>query len=105
MPRKTTAMAKKTLAKAKEENEKIKSKGKKVTEKWKEIMDWKLKNSTQKWFFSLEEKEQSFLETTYLIVVQICPELSREDFLNRLSRTDKFNTWAKSVIKRAVWKW
>ena len=105
MPRKTTAMAKKTLAKAKKENEKIKSKGKKVTDRWKEIMEWKVKNSVQRWFFSLEEKEQNFLETTYMIVVQICPELSWEDFLYRLSKTDKFNTWAKSVIKKIVWKW
>jgi hypothetical protein len=55
-------------------------------------MEWKIKNSTQKRFFSLEEKEQSFLETTYMIVVQICSELSWEDFLKRLSKTDKFNT-------------
>jgi len=55
-------------------------------------MDWKVKNSVQRWFFSLEEKEQNFLETTYMIVVQICPELSWEDFLYRLSKTDKFNT-------------
>jgi hypothetical protein len=55
-------------------------------------MERKIKNSTQKRFFSLEEKEQSFLETTYMVVVQICPELSWEDFLKRLSKTDKFNT-------------
>ena len=55
-------------------------------------MEWKVKNATQRWFFSLEEKEQNFLETTYMIVVQICPELTWEDFLNRLSKTDKFNT-------------
>ena len=55
-------------------------------------MEWKIKNATQKWFFSLEEKEQAFLETTYMIVVQICPELTRENFLDRLRKSDKINT-------------
>ncbi len=103
MPKKNK-LGKEALAKVKEENKKIKSKGKKVTEKWKEIMEWKIKNSTQKRFFSLEEKEQSFLETTYMIVVQICSELSWEDFLKRLSKTDKFNTWASSIIKSVIRK-
>ena len=103
MPKKSK-ITKETLEKAKEENKKIKSKGKKVTERWKEIMEWKIKNSTQKRFFSLEEKEQSFLETTYMIVIQICPELSWEDFLIRLSKTYKFNTWASSIIKSVIKK-
>ena len=103
MPKKNK-LGKEALAKVKEENKKIKSKGKKVTEKWKEIMEWKIKNSTQKRFFSLEEKEQSLLETTYMIVVQMCPELSWEDFLKRLSKTDKYNTWASSIIKSVIRK-
>jgi len=101
---KNSKVTKEALEKAKEENKKTKSKGKKVTERWKEIMERKIKNSTQKRFFSLEEKEQSFLETTYMIVVQICPELSWEDFLKRLSKTDKFNTWASSIIKSVIRK-
>ena len=104
MTKKETA-SKKALTKEKKEVMKEKSKRKVVTEKWKEILEWKIKNATQRWFFSLEEKEQNFLETTYMIVVQICPELTWEDFLTRLSKTDKFNTWAKSIIKKVVWKW
>ena len=102
---KKESVSKESSEKAKKENMKEKSKRKVVTEKWKEIMEWKVKNSTQRWFFSLEEKEQNFLETTYMIVVQISPGLSWEDFLIRLSKTDKFNTWAKSIIKKVVWKW
>ena len=102
---KKETVSKKTPVKAKKEGIKEKLKRKVVTEKWKEIMEWKVKNATQRWFFSLEEKEQNFLETTYMIVVQICPELTWEEFLNRLSKTDKFNTWAKSIIKKVVWKW
>ena len=102
---KKESVSKESSEKAKKENMKEKSKRKVVTEQWKEIMEWKVKNSTQRWFFSLEEKEQNFLETTYMIVVQISPGLSWEDFLIRLSKTDKFNTWAKSIIKKVVWKW
>ena len=70
-----------------------------LAEKWKEIVEWKLKNSTQKWFFSLEEKEQDFLERIYIIVVQMCPELSWEDYLDRLRKIDNYDKWAKSVVK------
>lgn len=101
---KNSRVAKETLEKANEWNKRIKLKWKKVTERWKEIMERKIKNSTQKRFFSLEEKEQSFLETTYMIVVQMCPELSWEDFLKRLSKTDKYNTWASSIIKSVIRK-
>lgn len=103
MPKKVIA-AKKLPAKIKKESAKIKSKRKEVTKKWKEIMERKIKYATQRWFFSLDEKEQAFLETTYMIVVQICPELTWEDFLDRLRKADKINTWAKSVVKTVVWK-
>ena len=103
MPKKVIA-AKKLPAKIKKESSKVKSMRKKVTEKWKEIMEWKVKYATQKWFFSLEEKEQAFLETTYMIVVQICPELTWGNFLDRLKKADKINTWAKSVIRTVIWK-
>ena len=103
MPKKDT-VAKKLPAKIKKESSKVKSMKKKVTEKWKEIMEWKVKYATQKRFFSLEGKEQAFLETTYMIVVQICPELTRENFLDRLRKADKINTWAKSVVRTVVWK-
>lgn len=103
MPKRT--VVKELPAKIKKESSKVKSNRKNVTEKWKEIMERKIKNATQKWFFSLEEKEQVFLETTYIIVIQICPKLTWEDFLDRLRKADKINTWAKSVIKKVVWKW
>lgn len=97
-------MTKKSITTTKASAKVEKGKKKLVAQKWEEILKWKIKNVTQKRFFSLEEKEQNFLETTYMIVSQMCPELTWEDFLDHLRKTDKFNTWAKSIIKKAVWK-
>ena len=75
------------------------AKWKKLAKIWKEILDWKIKYATQKRFFSLEENEQKFLETTYISVVQICPELTWKDYLNHLRKSDNYNKGAKSVVK------
>lgn len=41
---------------------KIVKKWDKIVAIWKEIGEWKIKNTTQKYFFSLEKSEQEFLE-------------------------------------------
>ena len=74
-----------------------------ILEKWDEIVKWKIKNATQKRFFSLEDREQQFLETTYLIVVQTCPELTWENYLDRLRKGENCNDITKSVIKKTIW--
>jgi hypothetical protein len=48
-----------------------------------------LANINQKWFFSLEQKEQDFIESTFMIVVQMCPELTWENFIERLRMVDR----------------
>jgi hypothetical protein len=39
----------------------------------------------------LEENEQNFLERIYIIVVQMCPDLSWEDYLDRLRKLDNYD--------------
>ena len=60
------------------------------------------KNINQKWFFSLEEREQKLLETSYVVVLQICPELTWEDYLNRLRIVDTCNKTTKAVKNGAL---
>ena len=79
------------------------SKNKIVMQRWEELLKWKAKNATQKRFFSLEQKEQSLLEKTYLVFAQVCPGLTREDYLSRLSKTDKYDSATRTVIKRVIW--
>lgn len=97
MPKKSTAI-KKTSTKVEKEN---KMDRKLFAKRSKEIAEWKVKNSVQKWFFSLEENEQKLLENTYVVVMQMCPDLTWEDYLKRLRIIDKCNTTTKSVIKKA----
>ena len=73
-----------------------------VAKKSKEILEWKSKNINQKWFFSLEEKEQNLLEMSYIVVLQICPELSWEDYLNRLRIADNCSRTSKAVKKSTM---
>ena len=42
-----------------------------------------------KWFFSLEQKEQDFIESMFIIVVQMCPELTWENFIDRSRKADR----------------
>lgn len=79
------------------------SKNKIVMQRWEELLKWKVKNATQKRFFSLEEKEQSLLEKTYLVFAQVCLELTWEDYLSRLSKTDKYDSTTKAVVKKVIW--
>lgn len=71
----------------------------KVVALWKEITEWKLKYATQKYFFSLEQYEQEFLEKTYVIVAQMYPDLHWDDFICRLKKIDNYDKWSKSIIK------
>lgn len=96
MPKKVTT--KKTSTKSEKGNKMDK---KLFAKRNKEIAEWKVRNSTQKWFFSLEENEQKLLENTYIVVMQMCPDLTWEDYLKRLRIIDKCNATTKSVIKKA----
>jgi len=73
-----------------------------VVKKGEDLLKWKAENSAQKRFFSLEDREQKLLEKTYIIFAQICPDLSREDYLNRLSKSDKWDTATKAVLKKVL---
>ena len=106
MPKKESAK-KQTLTKLKNGNKvKEDSKKKLIIQKGEELAKWRIKNATQKRFFSLEEKEQKLLEITYVVFLQIYPELIREDFLDRVRKADNRNaitkSVAKSVMKKAV---
>ena len=98
MPSKKTT-SKKVTTKAKEEKKVNK---KLVAKKSKEILERKSKNINQKWFFSLEEKEQNLLEMSYIVVLQICPELAWEDYLNRLRIADNCSRTSKAVKKSTM---
>ena len=75
-----------------------------LAKKWDEITRWKLVNANQKWFFSLEQKEQDFIESTFMIVVQMCPELTWEIFIERLRMVDRVKVWWKAIAKKVIWK-
>ena len=75
---------------------------KNIAKRGKEFTDWMVKNINQKWFFSLEEREQKLLETSYVVVLQICPELTWEDYLNRLRIVDTCNKTTKAVKNGAL---
>ena len=76
-----------------------------LAKKWDEITKWKLVNANQKWFFSLEQKEQDFIESMFIIVVQMCPELTWENFIDRLRKADRVKVWWKAIIKKVIWEW
>ena len=90
----------KTISKNKE---KVKEINKVVKQRGEELIKWKVKHSVQKRFFSLENREQKLLEKTYIVFVQVCPELTREDYLIRLSKSDKLDTTTKAVLKKVIW--
>ena len=92
--------AKKTISKNKE---KVKGINKIVKQRGDELLKWKMENAVQKRFFSLEDREQKLLEKTYIVFAQVCPELTREDYLNRLSKSDKLDTVTKAVLKKVIW--
>ena len=75
-----------------------------ILQKWDEVTKWKLANANQKWFFSLEQKEQDFIESMFIIVVQMCPELTWEDFIDRLRKADRVKVWGKAIIKKVIWE-
>ena len=70
-----------------------------ITQRSKELAERKLKNATQKWFFSQDERSQKLLENTYRVVLQLCPNLTREDYINRLRIADNCNSASKAVAK------
>lgn len=74
-----------------------------LAKKWDEITKWKLANANQKWFFSLEQKEQDFIESIFIIVVQMCPELTWEIFIERLRKVDMVRDWWKAIIRKVIW--
>ena len=93
MPKKETT-TRKTSAKTKKLSAADK---KKIAKRGKEFTDWMVKNANQKWFFSLEEREQKLLEMSYIVILQLCPELTREDYLNRLRIADTCDKTTKAV--------
>ena len=80
---------------SKDEKEFIKKRGK-------EFLEWKKKNITQKWFFSLEEREQKLIETSYIAIMQLCPDLKREDYLNSVRIADNCSRTSKAVKKSTM---
>lgn len=93
MPRKETAK-KETSTK---EEKSIKTL---IAKRGNEFSEWKAKNATQKRFFTLEDREQKLLETSYIVVLQYCPELSWEEYLNRLRTADNCNAKTKTIWKQ-----
>ena len=96
MPKKET-----TTKKTKKLNE---TDRKNIAKRGKEFTDWMMKNVNQKWFFSLEEREQKLLEMSYVVVLQICPELTWENFIERLRMVDRVKVWWKAIAKKVIWK-
>lgn len=94
MPKKET-----TTKKTKKLNE---TDRKNIAKRGKEFTDWMMKNVNQKWFFSLEEREQKLLEMSYVVVLQICPELTWENYLNRLRIADTCSRTSKAVKKSTM---
>lgn len=72
---------------------------KNIAKRGKEFTDWMVKNTNQKRFFSLEEREQKLLEMSYAVILQLCPELTRENYLNRLRIADTCSKTTKAVKK------
>lgn len=95
MPKKETT-TKKTTKKTKKLSE---ADRKNIAKRGKEFADWMVKNVNQKRFFSLEEREQKLLEMSYVVILQLCPELTWEDYLNRLKIADTCNKTTKAAKK------
>lgn len=93
MPKKEVT-PKKTPAKTK----KLSTTDKKnIAKRGKEFTERMVRNVNQKRFFSLEEKEQKLLEMSYAVILQLCPELTWEDYLNRLRIADTCNKTTRAV--------
>ena len=75
-----------------------------IAQKWEEIVKWKLNYANQRRFFSLDEREQDLVETSYMVFVQLVPQLTWEDFLDNFRKTDDCKNKTKSVVKSVVWK-
>ena len=73
-----------------------------ILQRGEELLKWKSENAVQNRFFSLPENEQRLLEKTYIIFAQVCPNLAWKDYLNRLSKSDKFDTTTKNVLKKVT---
>jgi hypothetical protein len=93
MPKKETSI-KKNLSKIKKLSESDK---KNIAQRGKEFTERMVKNVNQKRFFSLEEREQKLLEMSYAVILQLCPELTWEDYLNRLRIANTCNKTTKAV--------
>jgi hypothetical protein len=39
-----------------------------------------------------------------MIVVQMCPELTWENFIERLRMVDRVKVWWKAIAKKVIWK-
>ena len=95
MPKKET-----TTKKSPQKTKKLSEADKKnIVKRGKEFADWMAKNVNQKRFFSLEEREQKLLEMSYAVILQLCPELTWEDYLNRLRIADTCDRTSKAVKK------
>ena len=70
-----------------------------ISQRTKEFMELKVKNVDQKWFFSQDERSQRLLEDTYVIVLQLCPNLTWEDYINRLRIADNCDKTKKVISK------
>lgn len=75
---------------------------KNMAKRGKEFTNWMVKNVNQKRFFSLEEREQKLLEMSYAVILQLCPELTWEDYLNRVRLSDACNKTTKAVKKSTM---
>jgi hypothetical protein len=40
----------------------------------------------------------------FIIVVQMCPELTWENFIDRLRKADRVKVWWKAIIKKVIWE-
>lgn len=73
-----------------------------VIQKGEELVKWKAENAAQRRFFSLEEKEQRLLEKTYIIFAQVCPELTWQDYIDRLRISERQDSVTKAVLKKIL---
>jgi hypothetical protein len=61
-----------------------------------------IKLCKSKAIFSLDEREQDLVETSYMVFVQLVPQLTWEDSLDNFRKTDDCKNKTKSVVKNVV---